>query len=64
MPRGSPKKRPTACSGGLTLRSTFVDQRHPEGTAAALFRSRARAAHHRSASSGEALPSSDDENAK
>jgi len=31
---------------GLTLRSTFVDQRHPEATAAGLSRSRARAAHH------------------
>jgi len=43
MPRVLTKKRPTACSGGSTLRSTFVDQRHPEGSTAALSRSRATA---------------------
>eukprot|EP00966_Prymnesium_polylepis_P188326 4364554-Prymnesium_polylepis.1 len=43
MPRVLTKKRPTACSGGSTLRSTFVDQRYPEGSTAALSRSRASA---------------------
>ncbi len=47
MPRVLTKKRSTACSGGSTLRSTFVDQRHPEGSTAALFLDRARRLAHR-----------------